>query len=327
LIKLNKNENPILPPDNVIMAAHKGLEWLNKYSDIENLIELKELIGLYANIPSDRVIVASGSEMLIREVFNKFSKDRKIIMTNPSFISMPYIAKEQASKLIRIQLSPPEYKIDYNLIMEVIDQPTLLVIDNPNNPTGAFLIERENMKKILENENVLVLIDEAYYEFCDQTFLDMVTDYPNLAVARSLDKAFSLAGLRVGYLVVGDFFISKFSDFQMSLPRPAIYAAIEALKEPGYIKDNVKNIILERDRLTKNLNKLGCMVYPSNGNFLLVKSVIPDLARKLITYGMLIRDLSDDWLEGFYRITVGLPEENSMFLSAMRSIYEKEKQY
>ena len=319
------NENSILPPENVIEAANKGLKYINRYSDVYNINKLKELIGVYNNISTDRIIVGAGADPLIRETIHLFSNNRKVIMANPSFFPSIQFIKQYSNKLIKVQLTPPEFKINHNIIMDEINQPTLIIIDSPNNPTGNILLEKSQLKEILGNENVLVLVDEAYYEFCKYTFLDLIYDYPNLAIVRSMDKAFSLAGLRIGYLIAGDFFRSKFSDFQTSLSQPALYAAIEALKNFDYVKQNVLKTIKERERLTIELEKLGFIVYPSNANFLLVKSKNFDLAMELRNYDILIADLSDIWLEGFYRISIGTYEENSDFLVAINKILNTNK--
>lgn len=323
MIKLNMNENPYLPPNNVIRAINIGLKEINRYADIHNMDELRELIGAYNNISSDRVIIAPGSDFLLREVIEIFSNDRKIIIVNPSFFPALQCAKKHGKELIKIQLTPPEFKLNYDIISKEIDEPTLLIIDNPNNPTGAAFLKEKRVKELLDNRNVFFLIDEAYYEFYGQTFIGLIHNYPNLAITRSMDKAFSLAGLRIGYLVGGDFFIKEFSDFQTFLPRPSVYAAIEALGDPKYVKQNIEKIVKERERVMNELKKIGYNVFPSRTNFLLIKSDISNLARELRDYGILIRDLSGEWLNGFYRISIGLPKENDKFLLAIKDIHKR----
>ena len=322
MIRLNMNENPYLPPENVLKEANKGLEEINRYADIQDMEKLKDSIGAYNNISSKKIIVAPGSDFLLREVIEIFSNNRKIIMVNPSFFPALECAKGHARKLVKIQLTP-KFKLNLNMVLNEINEPTLLIIDNPNNPTGSFLLNEKMVREILANENALLLVDEAYYEFCGQTFLNLVEEHQNLVITRSMDKAFSLAGLRIGYLIGGNAFIKKFSDFQTFLPRPSIYAAMEALKNIDYMEENIKKIVKERKRMKKELEGIGCVVFPSNANFLLIKSDIPDLAEELKEHGILIKDLSYNWLSGFYRVSVGLPKENNLFLSMMREIYQK----
>ncbi len=319
IINLHMNENPYLPAESIRKAAVKGMENVNRYSELKYLNELKKLIGKYNDMPLDRVILSPGSDFLLREAINIFSKDRKIIMANPSFFPVSQYAMKLARKLTKIQLFPPGFKLNPELILKELDEPTLLIIDNPNNPTGTILLDNKLVENILKNKNVLLLVDEAYYEFSGQTFAGLIKKYPNFAITRTMDKAFSLAGLRLGYLLAGDCFKDRFFDFPAFLSRPSLFAAIEALKNPEYLTQNIKKIISERTRIEEELKKTGIEVFPGSTNFILIKSKIPDFARKLMDSGIIIKDLSEEWLNGFYRISIGLPEENDALLSIIKN--------
>ena len=321
-INLHMNENPYLPNDNILRAANNGIEKLNRYSELKYLIELKELLGNYNNVPSNRIVLSHGSDLLIREIINIFSKGRKIIMPNPSFFPVAQYALIQASRLTKFQISPPDFKLDRNLLLNELDEPALIIIDNPNNPTGKLLLDIDLVEKILQNKNALLLVDEAYYEFSGQTFAGLIYKYPNLAIIRTMDKAFSLAGLRLGYFLAGDYFKDQFSDFPAFLSRPTLFAAIEALKNPEYLIQNIKKIISERARIEEKLKIIGIEVFPGSTNFILIKSKVPDFARKLMDSGIIIKDLSEEWLNDFYRISIGLPDENDALLSIVKKIYK-----
>jgi len=179
-------------------------------------------------------------------------------------------------------------------------------------------LDNKLVENILQNKNVLLLIDEAYYEFSGQTFASLIKKYPNLAITRTMNKAFSLAGLRFGYLLAGDCFKDHFSDFPAFLSRPTLFAAIEALKNPGYLKINVNKILSEKVRVEKELTKMRIQIFPGSTNFILIKSEVPNFEKKLMDSGILIKDLSEEWLNGFYRISIGLPEENDALLSIIK---------
>lgn len=315
------NENPYSPAECVQKAAIKGLKEINRYSELKYLYELKTLLGKYNNVPFDRIIVSHGSDLLLREFITVFSKDRKIITVNPSFFPISKYALQQALKLTKFQISPPDFKLDHNLLLNELNEPSLIVVNNPNNPTGKILVDDNLVEKILQNENALLLVDEAYYEFSGQTFSGLIEKYPNLAITRTMDKTFSLAGLRLGYLLTGDFFKDYFSDFPAFLSRPTLFAAIEALKNPEYMTANVDKIMSEKLRLEKELTKYGIQVFPGSANFILIKSNLPDLGKKLMDTEVIIKDLSNEWIEGFYRISIGFPEENNALLSIIRKIY------
>ena len=321
-INLHMNENPYLPDEKVRQAAIKGLEKINRYSELKYLNELKELLGKYNKIPSDQIVLSHGSDLLLREIINIFSKDRKIIMVNPSFFPVAQYAMKQALKLIKIQISPPDFKLDPDIILDELKEPTLLIIDNPNNPTGKILLDRQLIEKILQNKNALLLVDEAYYEFSEQTFADLIKRYPNLAITRTMDKAFSLAGLRLGYLLMGNLFKNYFSNFPTYLATPALLAAIETLKNIETTQKNIIRIIKEKQRISPLLKEIGLEVFSSKTNFLLVKSKIPDLAHKLLHKNVQIHDLSGYWLSNYYRISIGRFDENEILLNAISEIYK-----
>ncbi len=320
MINLNMNENPYPPPENILKAAKRGFNNINRYSKLESSNSLKELIASYNNIPKERIILSPGSEFLLRETINIFSKDRKIIMINPTFFPALRHAVKSAKKIIKYKLPPPEFKLNQKMILGELYEPTLIIIDNPNNPTGKMLLDKSFVEKIVQNRNVLLLVDEAYYEFAKYTFIDLVEKYPNLAIARTMDKAFSLAGLRLGYFIAGEYFTRELSDFPKLLPTPTTFAAIEALKNHEYVSRNIKKIIEERKRVEDELKKLGIEVFPGEANFILIRCKTPNLAEKLIGKGIMIKDLSDDWLNGFYRISIGLPKENDTFLLEIGNI-------
>jgi histidinol-phosphate aminotransferase len=312
------NENPYLPTDNIFKAAITGLEKLNRYSELKYINELKNLLGKYNNVPANRIILSHGSDLLLREIINVFSKGRKIIMASPSFFPITQYALRQAEKITKIQLSPPAFKLNSNLLLAQLDEPTLLIIDNPSNPTGKILLDNDLVVKILQNKNALLLVDEAYYEFSGQTFVELIEKYPNLAITRTMDKAFSLAGLRLGYLLMGDYFKQYFTDFPTYLSTPTIMGAIEALKGSEYMNTNITKILHEKEKIKKALTDIGIIVFSSKTNFILIKTDIPDIAIKLKEAGILIKDISDEWLQGYYRISIGLPGENNSLLSTIK---------
>jgi len=320
ILKFHTNENPYSPAKSIQKAAIKGLEKINRYSESEYLIELKELLGKYNNVPIDRILLSHGSNLLLREIINIFSKDRKIILVSPSFFPVAKYALKQARRLTKIQISPPDFKLDPYLLLNELNEPTLLILDNPNNPTGKILIDNDTTKKILQNKNVLLLVDEAYYEFSGQTFASLIEKYPNLAITRTMDKAFSLAGLRLGYLLMGDYYKEHFSNFPIYLSTPTLFAAIEALKKPEYMTANVDKILKEKIRIEKELLKTGIQVFQGKANFILIKTNIPDFGKKLNDKEVIICNLSDEWIDGYYRISIGLREENNILLSIIKKI-------
>ena len=314
------NEVPYLPPKEIIEAAKKGLKNLNRYSDPENLERLRGLLADYSGVSKKHIIFSPGSDLLLREIIHTLSKGRKIIMVSPAFLPTVHAAKQFVTKLVGIRLSPPDFDLNVDLLLDQLQEPCLLIIDNPNNPTGKILLDRQMVESIVENTAALLVVDEAYYEFSETTFVDMVHDHSNLAITRTMDKAFSLAGARIGYMVAGEAFIEAFSSFYMLLPRASLFAAIAALQNPAYMWRNVGRVIAEKERVWKTLNELAMQVYPSTTNFLLAKTDIPDFVRRLDDMGIQIRDLSDQLAPGFIRVSIGTRDENDAFIKGCTKI-------
>lgn len=321
-IRLNMNELPYLPPEKVIAAAEKGLLELNRYTNPADLELLRELLAEYSGVNKENIILGPGSDLLLREIVQIFSRNRKIVMLSPSFLPTVRSAKQFANKLVSIRLSPPDFKLNHEILINELNEASLLIIDNPNNPTGKVFLDRETVESILKDKNVLFVIDEAYYEFSGITFADMIKDCPNLAITRSMDKAFSLAGARIGYIIAGNSFLKELSSFYIYLPQSSLYAAREAMKNPGYMRNNIEKIVKEKERVWKELRKLKVNVYRTSTNFLLIKTEIPDIAGMLKDIGVLISDLSNQISPGFIRVSIGKPEENDIFIKEYMNFFD-----
>ncbi|MCE4614266.1 MAG: histidinol-phosphate aminotransferase family protein [Desulfurococcales archaeon] len=324
MIRLDFNENPHPPPRIVVEEARRGLSEVTRYCEVKYLEELKLLIGEYTNIPRDRIIVSPGSDIILREIIHTFSVNRKVIMLNPSFFPALECARRHSRKILKFQVTPPDFKLNAEILMKEIKEPSLVIIDNPNNPTGMEFLNHDLVIKLLDNKNTMLVIDEAYYEFSRKTFSGLISNYSNLAITRTLDKGFSLAGLRIGFLLAGDMFKEGLSDFATILPRPSVYAAIAALKNREYVRENVERIISERERLISELKELGVEAYPSATNFILIRSDILGLSEKLRIKGIAIKDLSSEWIPGYYRVSIGLPEENDFLVKSLKELLNYE---
>ena len=329
-VRLDRNEVPFPAPPAVIAAAQQGLSRLNRYADAEDLARLRQLLATYAGVEADQVVLGPGSDILLREMIHAFGGDRTVVMVSPSFLPTVEVARETAARWIGLRLSPPTFDLQPELLLTAVSQPCLIIIDHPNNPTGQMMVERETVRSVLDRHGTLLVIDEAYHEFARTsaqeaegqrgTFVDLVADYTNLAVTRTLDKAFSLAGARVGYGVAGERFRPVFSSFYPLLPQPSLYAALAALEHPDYAQQNVARLIEERERLRQALAETEARVYPSHTNFLLVRSPVPHVAAQLRDRGVLVSDTSNQMPPGFIRVSVGTRQENDAFLAAFEQV-------
>ena len=205
----------------------------------------------------------------------------------------------------------------------------MVLIDSPNNPTGA-LLRRSTVEKILKNFNGLFALDEAYFEFSQETALDLVQKYPNLVILRTLSKGFGLAGLRLGYLLGQPQVIAELRKAKLpfSVNRFSQVAAAVLFRHKDVIEKNVALIRSERERVFGEMSRLnGIRVFPSRANFILFQSEslpIQTIFEGLKKRGILIRDVSHyPKLEKALRVTIGKPADNNLFVEALTDILEK----
>lgn len=320
LIRLHMSEMPYLPPSSVIAAAKRALQSVHRYADFGELDTLKGLLSRYTGVDKEGIVLGPGSDILLRQLILSFSAGRKLVLVSPSFLPTLSVARKMATHSISLRLSPPDFKLPPELIFEELHKPALVLIENPNNPTGKILLDRETIEAVLSVRDVLLVIDEAYYEFSGITCADLVNTHPNLAVSRTMDKSFSLAGARVGYMLTGSDFHEVFSSFSAILPRASLAAAIAALESPDYMRQNIEKVIAERKRLKKELNRLGVNSMESTTNFLLLYTGIPEIVDELRSRGILVADVSGQLRPGYIRVGIGTPEENNFFLASMKEI-------
>lgn len=327
-VRLDRNEVPFLPPANVIAGARVGLQRLNRYAEPQDLEQLSRFLADYAGIPQEQIVIGPGSDILLREIVYTFARERNVIMVSPSFLPTVEVAREVAGQYTALRVGPPTFALRPGLLLSATREPCLVIVDSPNNPTGQIMLVQETVQALVQNPETLLVIDEAYHEFAEMSlprkrsgrrrFVDLVEDYENLAVTRTMDKAFGLAGARVGYAVVGKAFRDAFTSFHPFLPQPSLCAALEALKHPAYMWENVERLIEERERLREALQDMGALVHPSTANFLLVRASVSDMAARLQDRGVLVSDVSNQLPPGFIRVSVGTRPQNDAFLAAFR---------
>jgi len=215
-----------------------------------------------------------------------------------------------------------DYAVDPQAIRAAIDGRTkMLIICNPNNPTGTFMPVEEIVS--LLDTGVVVFVDEAYYEFCGQTVAPLVTKHDNLIVLRTMSKWAGLAGLRAGYAVASPAILEHLWKVKLlfNVNLAAQIATIASLEDLPYLMANVQKIIAERERLYQALQRFPFLrVYPSKTNFILCR-VLQGNARELRSHlerqGILVRHFDKPHLPNALRITVGKPEHTDRLVAAL----------
>jgi len=326
VIRLDLNENPYPPSPKVIECLSVALKGLNRYPRGDIVEEAKFKLAKYCNVSPENIYICNGSDVLVYTLMEALLNEGDRVLTfKPTFVSYVFAAKRMGANVEYINLNPDNmFKPDFNEVVEKIKDKKMFILSNPNNPTGNILLEPGQVEEILQRyPDVIVVVDEAYYEFSNVTVANLVKDYSNLIVLRTFSKAFSLAGLRVGYSISS----SEVVDYLMKVHGPfpvtslAYYAIIGALDDLEYMKVIVRKIIVERERVYNELSHInGVKVLPSKTNFLLFHCNIEKLADKLLHYKVAIRDFSRAIGNYYYRVCTGLPKENTAFIEALKSI-------
>lgn len=314
MILMNANEsNRVIPFD------LKELP-LNRYPD--NLsVQLKEKIALYNQLNQEEVIVGNGSSEIIELILKTYLNPKEKVMSfEPTFV----MYKQYAEMYNGIYIGVPtqNFLLDVDFFIEEIqrEQPKVVFVCNPNNPTGQ-LIKKYDLERIIKNTNGIVVIDEAYMEFSEGSMVNRLNQYDNLIILKTFSKAWGIAGARVGYGLSNFVRINEMhkakSPYNLNSMSQRI--ALEVLNQRDKVMDTVKKTIEEREKMEMILNRMPIKVYKSYGNFLFITSELP-LDTLLQKRNILIRGFNNQ----SYRVTVSSEEENKIFLDALNEILLKE---
>ncbi len=323
IMKLDGNENPYGCSPKV-KEALSTYPYYHIYPDSEQR-ELRKALEGYVGVPADRLLVGSGSDELIDLILRLFIEPGdKVINCVPTFGMYPFSTETCGGKVVNVPRDE-SFAVDLSEVKKAIDGGAKLIfLASPNNPTGNTTPQRDVLE--LLKTQVVVVIDEAYYEFSGETMVSLVAEYDNLIVLRSFSKWAGIAGLRVGYGV----FPEKIAQHMMRIKPPynvniaAQIAAIESLKDLGYLQKTIKAIITERQRLLAKLAELDSFrPFPSKANFILC-SVLDNQAerihRELGLRGIFIRYFDTPLLKDYLRISVGKPEHTDALVEALKEI-------
>lgn len=319
-IRLNMNEMYKTPPKDIINPVKESIDQINRYTPQKEVDLLVDHLSHYTKVPHESIFLSPGSDLLIKEFIFLFSINRKIIIADPTFVVINNSAQNTNSALLKIKLNEPNYQISIKPLINELETPSLIVFDNPNNPTGSLILTQKDIETILNHENVILLLDEAYYEFSKVSYAELVNKYPNLAILRTLSKSFGLAGSGIGYLIAGDLIRKKFQGLEIMLPYPSVIAGIKALEHQDYMEDYINEVEVQKRRMKDFVLELGITVYSSYTNFLLMKTELQNISEKLAERGVLVHDTSDQLGSEYFRVTIGSKKENNFFLDSLKDI-------
>lgn len=316
-VKLDANESPYGFP-----AGALGNIQTNRYPDPEAK-ELRRLLAKRLAVSPANVLFGNGSDELISYLITTFGGP--VLYPVPTFSMYGIISQALGEKTVSVPLDGGfDINLEKTLIAIKKERPKLIFLSSPNNPTGNCF-SSDKILKIIEASSCIVVVDEAYQPFSSENgFLPLLGDYKNLVIMRTLSKI-GLAALRLGFVIADAEIIAEVNKVRLPFNVNSFSQAIavSALKEKKRLNAAIKASISERERLFKELDEIkGILPFPTEANFILfrVKSV-DKVYTGLLKKGILVRNLNES-LKGCLRVTVGTPEENSIFIKALREIVQ-----
>lgn len=318
-IRLDANETRnFLFPEGFDLSAFE----FHRYPD-HGAKALRDSLSQYLGIDARFILEGNGSSELIELMIKTYiEKDELIMSFEPTFSMYRVYSQIYEAKYLGFPLNN-DYTLDVDAFIKVIqvNQPKLIFLCTPNNPTGGQL-KKEDIIKIISSTEALIVIDEAYMEFADviESMTQEVLDYQNVIVLRTFSKAFGLASIRLGYMIANETIVSTInrvkSPYHLNQVTQTI--GIAALRKIEIVISEVKDIIQRRETLKMRLKTLPIIVYPSKGNFIFIQSPNKKLYQPLLNQGIRIRAYQDP--VDSYRITIGTQEENDSLYQALKEI-------
>jgi histidinol-phosphate aminotransferase len=314
-VYLDANENSLGSP---------LIKWYNRYPDPLQW-EVKKKLSAIKGIAPEQIFLGNGSDEAIDLLFRAFCEPGidNVVICPPTYGMYEVSANINNIRLTKVPLTA-SFQLDLEAMEGAIDPHTRIIwLCSPNNPTGNSL-NREDVEIILNNFDGLVVVDEAYINFSRQrSFIPDLAEYPNLVVLQTLSKAWGLAALRIGMAFASREIIEVLNRIKppYNISQAAQDLVLEALDRVEDVNDMIRILVDERKQLEEELRKLPQVmeVYPSDANFLLVKTIdAKGLYKYLVSKGIVVRDRSSVILcDESLRITVGTPRENQVLLKAI----------
>lgn len=298
---------------------------LNRYPDpLGN--ELRDMIAEANGLDRNQVLLGNGGDELLFNIALAYGgPGRKFLNMPPTFSVYVNNAQLTNTEVVNVPLRP-DFSIDEEAVLARVAEGDIdyLIVTSPNNPTG-MLAPDDFVLKLLDATDALVMVDEAYFEFSRSSMRPYLAMHENLVLLRTFSKAFSLAGVRLGYLLGNESVIREFMKVRQPYSVDAISQAVGCVvfSNRAKFESGINEIIGERGRMLEKLATIaGVTAYPSESNYILFKVKNADeVWSKLFDRGILIRDFSHaQYLEDCLRVSVGTPEENDVFLNALREI-------
>lgn len=338
-VYLDRNENNYGPSPKcleVLNSATPDLFYMYS-TDYKNGYKsaLSHRLATEFKITEDRVLLGYGAEDLLKQVVQTYlnRKKKKLLIPNHSWWYYKEIANEVKGKSVEYPIveGNDSYQYDIDKLMEIYNEsnPEVVFLASPNNPTGNSISDEQLSYLLDRMTKSIVVLDEAYwFSNSNEKATELVNKYSNLIIIRTFSKLYALAGIRIGYALVGSGLkrIKKLSNRYLGYNRISEKIAIAAMDSSEYYGDISKKMASDRDLYFTELNKVGNLkVYKSDANFVLVKipkESISSLKEFLVEKGLVIKFMNEEIVNSHLRISLGTQEQNRRVINGITEFYE-----
>ncbi|MCS7110462.1 MAG: histidinol-phosphate transaminase [Candidatus Caldarchaeum sp.] len=328
IVRMDLNTSPYIPRAWLgrLVAKLRDLP-VNLYPDT-SYRSFREAVSHYTGKDIDEILVGNGADECLMIAAQAFlERGHRAVISFPTYSYFRICSEIMGAEVVKIPRKQG-FRDDVDAIIEAATKNTgMIFLCSPNNPTGN-LIDSRDVERILDSVECPVVVDEAYYEYSGQTCAGLTSSYSNLIVVRTMSKAFSLAGARVGYAIAAKETIDTLNKVRPpnSLSVISLELAEMALKQEALVRKWAAKVVSERRRLAGTLSRLeGIEVVESKANFILLifkQRKAEEVHEKLMRRGLVVRDLSTV-IPNALRVTVSSPRNNNRFVSALTEILHR----
>lgn len=327
--RLDLNESPFPPPGIVMERVREELRRVNRYPEAELVDEAYRALSEYTGVDRGYLAITCGGDSALYTLFTMLASPKgSVVVPRYTFSVIKRLPRLLGLKVHEVPMVErgASWRIDVEELYEAARGASLTVIDRPNNPTGSMLAESREILELAEESRGFVLVDEAYHEFSRETLAASVPSHGNLVIVRTLSKAFSLAGLRIGYIIAPKELASKIRELNpYPTTRPSL-AAVAAYTQPQamrHLEKIVAHVDHWKETIRGRLEGAGMKAYESKANFLLIETGVGDAKEKLEELGVKTRKV--EIRDTMIRASIGKRWENEKLIKALRRLRKQSK--
>jgi histidinol-phosphate aminotransferase len=327
-VKLASNENLLGPSPRAVAAIRDELPHIHLYPEGPCTV-LRQALARKFSLPEESVVFSNGADNLILMIANAFvNEGDEVLMAHPTFSVYTNVTQIMGGEPIKVKLKDFTHDLE-TMVKRVRRKTKLVFICNPNNPTGTT-VSLESFNTFLSKlpKHVIVVLDEAYGDFVEETFypngLDYIKANHQMIVLRTFSKVYGLAGLRIGYALGREDLIHCLYQVRDPFPvhRLAQVAAAAALNDTDHILKSIQLVYEGRRYLYKQLDKIGLSYVPSQANFIFIdfEKNSEEVFQAFLGEGIIVRPGKVWGYPTFARVTIGRMEDNQKFIKALKRI-------